>query len=166
MCERWTWWHSVTQIPQYKIQKSSFPPLIVSVLLQFPTLLNGSFHVPLPSVDAPSPLLLSPSSHKSWCLSELLKQTSGQKLWPDQHLSGSIRKSLNSNDEPCGAPLSPVRLWSETWGEAFISEKSISIRHFFDCLWCLIFFFYIFFSWIKTSEFLEVRLDCASHLFI
>ncbi|XP_047430684.1 ETS domain-containing protein Elk-3 isoform X2 [Mugil cephalus] len=32
---------------------------------QFPTLLNGSFHVPLPSVDAPSPLLLSPSSHKS-----------------------------------------------------------------------------------------------------
>ncbi|XP_035530675.1 ETS domain-containing protein Elk-3 [Morone saxatilis] len=34
-------------------------------LFQFPTLLNGPIPVPLPSMDAPSPLLLSSSSHKS-----------------------------------------------------------------------------------------------------
>ncbi|KAM9845698.1 ETS domain-containing protein Elk-3 [Aulostomus maculatus] len=34
-------------------------------LFQFPTLLNGSIPVPFPSMDAPSPLLLSASSHKS-----------------------------------------------------------------------------------------------------
>ncbi|KAM3587601.1 uncharacterized protein V6R79_009943 [Siganus canaliculatus] len=34
-------------------------------LFQFPTLLNGHIPMPLPSVDAPSPLLLSSSSNKS-----------------------------------------------------------------------------------------------------
>ncbi|KAM6895783.1 ETS domain-containing protein Elk-3 [Xenentodon cancila] len=34
-------------------------------LFQFPTLLNGPIPVPLPSVDAPSPLTLSSSTHKS-----------------------------------------------------------------------------------------------------
>nr|XP_046235725.1 ETS domain-containing protein Elk-3 [Scatophagus argus] len=34
-------------------------------LFQFPTLLNGPIPVPLPNMDAPSPLLLSSSTHKS-----------------------------------------------------------------------------------------------------
>ncbi|XP_058480104.1 ETS domain-containing protein Elk-3-like [Solea solea] len=34
-------------------------------LFQFPSLLNGPIPVPLSSLDAPSPLLLSPSAHKS-----------------------------------------------------------------------------------------------------
>ncbi|XP_040886469.1 ETS domain-containing protein Elk-3 [Toxotes jaculatrix] len=34
-------------------------------LFQFPTLLNGPIAMPLANVDAPTPLLLSPSSHKS-----------------------------------------------------------------------------------------------------
>lgn len=44
------------------------PPLLnVSCPFQFPTLLNGHMPVPLPSLDrAPSPVLLSSSSQKSW----------------------------------------------------------------------------------------------------
>lgn len=52
------------------------PPqlLNVSCPFQFPTLLNGHMPVPLPSLDrAPSPVLLSSSSQKSWW---------PQKSWP------------------------------------------------------------------------------------
>lgn len=40
--------------------------LHLCIYVQFPTMLNGPLPVHLPNVDAPSPLLLSSSSHKSW----------------------------------------------------------------------------------------------------
>ncbi|XP_071358621.1 ETS domain-containing protein Elk-3 [Trachinotus anak] len=54
-------WSSLSPVgPISPAQLQSHAPLF-----QFPTLLNGHLPVPLPSVDAPSPLLLSPGSHKS-----------------------------------------------------------------------------------------------------
>ncbi|XP_070784936.1 ETS domain-containing protein Elk-3 [Enoplosus armatus] len=54
-------WSSLSPVgPLSPAQLQSHAPLF-----QFPTLLNGPIPMPLPSVDAPSPLLLSSSSHKS-----------------------------------------------------------------------------------------------------
>ncbi|XP_044042995.1 ETS domain-containing protein Elk-3 [Siniperca chuatsi] len=54
-------WSSLSPVgPLSPAQLQSHAPLF-----QFPTLLNGPIPVPFPSVDAPSPLLLSSSSHKS-----------------------------------------------------------------------------------------------------
>ncbi|XP_029351095.1 ETS domain-containing protein Elk-3 [Echeneis naucrates] len=54
-------WSSMSPVgPLSPAQLQSHSPLF-----QFPTLLNGALPVPLPNVDAPMPLLLSPSSHKS-----------------------------------------------------------------------------------------------------
>ncbi|XP_038594848.1 ETS domain-containing protein Elk-3 [Micropterus salmoides] len=54
-------WSSLSPVgPLSPAQLQSHAPLF-----QFPTLLNGPIPVPLPCVDAPSPLLLSSSSHKS-----------------------------------------------------------------------------------------------------
>ncbi|XP_054480853.1 ETS domain-containing protein Elk-3 [Anoplopoma fimbria] len=53
-------WSSLSPVgPLSPAQLHSHAPLF-----QFPTLLNGHIPMPLPSVDAPSPLLLSSSSHK------------------------------------------------------------------------------------------------------
>lgn len=51
-----------------------------NVSLQFPSLLNGPIPVSLPSMDAPSPLLLSSSSHKSW--------------WHQEHWAGANQTEL------------------------------------------------------------------------
>ncbi|XP_029318027.1 ETS domain-containing protein Elk-3-like [Cottoperca gobio] len=54
-------WSSLSPVgPLSPAQLQSHAPLF-----QFPTLLNGHIPFPLPSMDAPSPLLLSSSSHKS-----------------------------------------------------------------------------------------------------
>uniref|UniRef100_A0A4W6F760 ETS transcription factor ELK3 n=1 Tax=Lates calcarifer TaxID=8187 RepID=A0A4W6F760_LATCA len=54
-------WSSLSPVgPLSPAQRQSHAPLF-----QFPTLLNGPIPVPLPNMDAPTPLLLSPSSQKS-----------------------------------------------------------------------------------------------------
>ncbi|CAN9508146.1 unnamed protein product [Ophioblennius macclurei] len=54
-------WSSLSPVgPLSPAQLQSHAPLF-----QFPSLLNGALPVPLPSMDAPSPLLLSSSSQKS-----------------------------------------------------------------------------------------------------
>lgn len=89
--------------------------------MQFPTLLNGSIPVPLPSADASSPLLLSSSSHKSWSHPDQPAWTgpvwarpdrnrtrrtkpSGLELW---HRSWSFPHNTLINDEPGSLPLIP-----------------------------------------------------------
>lgn len=76
------------------------PPqlLNVSCPLQFPTLLNGHMPVPLPSLDrAPSPVLLSSSSQKSWWPQEswlsALSPPSQPPLQPPPPLSAATRHS-------------------------------------------------------------------------
>lgn len=98
---------------------------------QFPTLLNGHIPVPLPSVDTPSPLLLSSSSHKSWYHTE-----HQERRGPDGHRKGPTQPGD-------WLPPSPIILliWSlllctyypkkqELHLEALLSEKSILLSAF------------------------------------
>lgn len=117
-------------------------------MLQFPTLLNGHIPVPLPSVDAPSPLLLSSSSHKSWCHPELQERRGPNQVQLCQISTDKDQTSqpwtLMMNDIGAWLPLSPVILlvWNlflciyclkkqELHFGALLSEKSICFRHFF-----------------------------------
>lgn len=145
-----------------------FPPLTLIVPLQFPTVLNRPIPVPLTSMEAPSPLLLSSSSNKSWCHPELqewtgpnqaeLGQISSEPIslklwwWTAQELDFLWVTFLIWNLFLCAYCMKKQELHSE----ALLSEKSFCIRYSFACSLHLCSGFSSFQD-VKASQFLFMQ---------
>lgn len=89
---------------------------LLLVPLQFPTLLNGPIPVPLPNLDAPSPLLLSSSSHKSWCwLEPYCRDPNQTRLSWSNSAHIKSQSALVSHNDPHWRQTSPEFYYTLIW---------------------------------------------------